>query len=70
MKKAYVKSQYEGACCYHIARCPISSEKLGVSELMPLFCERTRLIQHGVPHSEQTLASGGEYCGIKCRKKV
>ena len=58
---------YEGACYYRITRCPICSyaEKLGVSELMPLFCELDEVmstLQHGVLHREQTLASGGAYC--------
>lgn len=32
---------YEGACYYRITRCPICSycKKLGIEELMPLFCE-------------------------------
>ena len=58
---------YEGACYYRITRCPICScaEKLGVSELMPLFCELDEVmitLQHGVLHREQTLADGGAYC--------
>lgn len=58
---------YEGACYYRITRCPICSyaEKLGVSELMPLFCELDEVmiaLQHGVLHREQTLADGGACC--------
>ena len=52
---------------YRITRCPICAyaEKLGVSELMPLFCELDEVmiaLQHGVLHRAQTLASGGAYC--------
>ena len=58
---------YEGACYYRITRCPICAyaEQLGVSELMPLFCELDEVmitLQHGVLYREQTLASGGAYC--------
>lgn len=58
---------YEGACYYRITRCPICiyAEKLGVKELMPLFCELDNVmiaLQHGVLHRKQTLANGGEYC--------
>ncbi len=58
---------YDGACYYRITRCPICAytEKLGVSELMPLLCELDEVmisLQHGVLHREQTIASGGEYC--------
>ncbi len=58
---------YEGACYYRITRCPICAymEKLGFSELMPLFCALDEVmitLQHGVLHREQTLASGGAYC--------
>ena len=67
---------YEGACYYRITRCPICScaEKLGVSELMPLFCELDEVmitLQHGVLHREQTLADGGAYCDyfITCDKE-
>lgn len=40
-KVDFVGQPYEGACYYRITRCPICiyTEKLGVSELMPLFCE-------------------------------
>lgn len=41
------------------------AERLGVSELMPLFCELDAVmitLQHGVLHRAQTLASGGAYC--------
>ena len=58
---------YEGACYYRITRCPICiyTEKLGVKELMPLFCELDHVmvsLQHGVLHRQQTLADGGAYC--------
>ena len=39
--------------------------KLGVRELMPLFCELDEVmvtLQHGVLHRKHTLAAGGEYC--------
>ena len=63
----FVGQPYEGACYYRITRCPICAytEKLCVSELMPLFCELDEVmitLQHGVLHREQTLASGGAYC--------
>ena len=40
-KVDFVGQPYDGACYYRITRCPICiyTEKLGVSELMPLFCE-------------------------------
>lgn len=58
---------YEGACYYRITRCPICAyaERLGVSELMPLFCQLDEVmvtLQHGVLHRRQTLADGGECC--------
>ena len=58
---------YEGACYYRITRCPICAytEKLGVSELMPLLCDLDHVmvqLQHGVLHRQQTIASGGAYC--------
>ena len=66
-KADFVGQPYEGACYYRITRCPICiyAEKLGVSELMPLFCELDEVmitLQHGVLHRKQTLANGGEYC--------
>ena len=66
-KVDFVGQPYEGACYYRITRCPICiyTEKLGVSELMPLFCELDEVmitLQHGVLHRKQTLANGGEYC--------
>lgn len=65
-KVDFVGQPYEGACYYRITRCPICvyAEKLGVSELMPLFCELDEVmitLQHGVLHRKQTLANGGEY---------
>ena len=58
---------YEGACYYRITRCPICAyaEKIGVKELMPLFCELDQVmvsLQHGVLYRENTIAAGGEYC--------
>lgn len=40
-KVDFIGQPYEGACYYRITRCPICSyaRNLGVSELMPLFCE-------------------------------
>ncbi len=66
-KVDFVGQPYDGACYYRITRCPICAytEKLGVSELMPLFCELDNVmitLQHGVLHRQQTLADGGEYC--------
>ena len=62
-----VGQPYEGACYYRITRCPICAytEKLGVKELMPLFCELDQVmiaLQHGVLHRKHTIAAGGEYC--------
>lgn len=58
---------YDGACYYRITRCPICAyaDKLGVRELMPLFCELDEVmitLQHGVLHRQHTLANGGDYC--------
>lgn len=66
-KVDFAGKPYENACYYRITRCPICiyTKKLGVSELMPLFCELDDVmitLQHGVLHREQTIASGGEYC--------
>lgn len=66
IKVDFVGQPYEGACYYRITRCPICAytEKLGVSELMPLFCELDEVmitLQHGKLHREQTIAKGGEY---------
>ena len=66
-KADFVGQPHEGACYYRITRCPICAyaEKLGVSELMPLFCELDEVmitLQHGVLHRERTLANGGAYC--------
>ena len=63
-KVDFVGQPYEGACYYRITRCPICvyAEKLGVSELMPLFCELDEVmitLQHGVLHRKQTLAMLG-----------
>lgn len=44
---------------------PRKTKKLGISGLMPLFCELDEVmitLQHGVLHRRQTLADGGEYC--------
>ena len=66
-KVDFVGQPYEGACYYRITRCPICAyaEKLGVRELMPLFCELDEVmitLQHGVLHRQQTIAGGGDYC--------
>ena len=66
-KVDFVGQPYEDACYYRITRCPICiyTEKLGVPELMPLFCELDEVmitLQHGVLHRKQTLANGGDYC--------
>ena len=66
-KVDFVGEPYEGACYYRITRCPICAytKKLGVDELMPLFCELDELMisfQHGVLHREETIAKGGDYC--------
>ena len=66
-KVDFVGQPHEGACYYRITRCPIcaSAKKLGVSELMPLFCELDEVmiaLQHGVLHRTQTIAGGGECC--------
>ena len=66
-KVDFVGQPYEGACYYRITRCPICAyaEKLGVRELMPLFCELNEVmitLQHGVLHRQQTIAGGGDYC--------
>ena len=66
-KVDFVGQPHENACYYRITRCPICAyaKKLGVSELMPLFCELDSVmiaLQHGVLHRQQTLASGGEFC--------
>ena len=58
---------YDGACYYRITRCPICAytKKLGVDELMPLFCELDELmisLQHGVLHRKGTIANGADYC--------
>ena len=56
---------YEGACYYRITRCPICiyTKKLGVFELMPLFCELDEVmisLQHGVLHRKGTIAKGAD----------
>ena len=66
-KVDFVGKPYEGACYYRITRCPICAytKKLGVDELMPLFCELDELMisfQHGVLHRKETIAKGGDYC--------
>ena len=58
---------YEGACYYRITRCPICTytKKLGVFELMPLFCELDHVmisLQHGVLHRKGTIAKGADCC--------
>ena len=66
-KVDFVGQPHSGACYYRISRCPICAytQKLGVSELMPLFCELDNVmitLQHGVLHRQQTIVSGGDYC--------
>ena len=66
-KVDFVGKPYEEACYYRIIRCPICAycKKLGVEELMPLFCELDNVmitLQHGVLHRQQTIASGGDCC--------
>ena len=66
-KVDFVGQPYDGACYYRITRCPICiyTEKLGVSELMPLFCELDEVmiaLQHGRLHRTQTIAGGGGCC--------
>ena len=63
----FVGQPYEGACYYRITRCPICAyaEKLGVRELMPLFCdldEEMIALQHGVLHRTQMIAGGEDCC--------
>ena len=58
---------YKGAFYYRITRCPICAytKKLGVDELMPLFCELDELmisLEHGVLHRKGTIANGADYC--------
>ena len=66
-KVDFVGQPHKDACYYRITRCPICCycRKLGVEELMPLFCELDNVmitLQHGVLHREHTLADGGDYC--------
>lgn len=66
-KVDFVGQPHKDACYYRITRCPICTycKKLGVEELMPLFCELDNVmitLQHGVLHREHTLADGGEFC--------
>ena len=58
---------YDDACYYRITRCPICTytKKLGVFELMPLFCELDEVmisLQHGVLHRKGTIAKGADCC--------
>ena len=66
-KVDFVGEPYEGACYYRITSCPICeyTKKLGVDELMPLFCELDELminLEHGVLHRKGTIANGADYC--------
>ena len=66
-KVDFVGEPYEGACYYRITRCPICTytKKLGVFELMPLFCELDEVmisLQHGVLHRKGTIAKGADCC--------
>ena len=66
-KVDFVGESYEGACYYRITRCPICAytKKLGVFELMSLFCELDHVmisLQHGVLHRKGTIAKGADCC--------
>ena len=66
-KVDFVGEPYEGACYYRITRCPICTytKKLGVFELMPLFCDLDHVmisLQHGVLHRKGTIAKGADCC--------
>ena len=66
-KVDFVGQPYDGACYYRITRCPICTytKKLGVFELMPLFCELDEVmikLQHGILHRNGTIADGADYC--------
>ena len=66
-KVDFVGQPHDNACYYRITRCPIClyCQKLGVEELMPLFCELDHVmitLQHGVLHRKYTLADGGNCC--------
>ncbi|MDO4316599.1 MAG: L-2-amino-thiazoline-4-carboxylic acid hydrolase [Lachnospiraceae bacterium] len=66
-KVDFAGQPHEGACYYRITRCPICAytKRLGVEELMPLFCELDNVmitLQHGVLHREHTIAVDGDYC--------
>ena len=63
----FVGQPHEKACYYRITRCPICTycKKIGVEELMPLFCELDNVmitLQHGVLHRKHTIADGSDYC--------
>ena len=66
-KVDFVGQPYDGACYYRITRCPICTytKKLGVDELMPLFCELDEVmikLQHGILHRNGTIADGADCC--------
>ncbi|WP_343252643.1 L-2-amino-thiazoline-4-carboxylic acid hydrolase [Ligaoa zhengdingensis] len=66
-KVDFVGQPHEEACYYRITRCPICAytKKLGVEELMTLFCELDHVmitLQHGVLHRQHTIAEHGDYC--------
>ena len=66
-KVDFVGQPYDGACYYRITRCPICTytKKLGVFELMPLFCELDEVmikLQHGILHRNGTIADGADCC--------
>lgn len=66
-KVDFVGQPHENACYYRITRCPICTycKKLGVEELMPLFCELDKVmitLQHGILHRRCTIANGDAYC--------
>ena len=66
-KVDFAGQPYDGACYYRITRCPICTytKKLGVFELMPLFCELDEVmikLQHGILHRNGTIADGADCC--------
>lgn len=62
-KVDFVGQPYEGACYYRITRCPICiyAEKLGVSELMPLFCELDEVDDHASARRAAQKTDAGEW---------
>ena len=63
----FIGQPHKNACYYRITRCPICTycKKIGVEELMPLFCELDHVMitfQHGILHRNHTIADGSDYC--------